>query len=80
MFKEFTRLKRKIDHFVLNVRNSAQCPEPLHRHLSALHVINGPTSVAPNSETADLMTILTFHVCRLMLCDKCNRFGYYYNP
>jgi hypothetical protein len=38
--------------FVLNVRNLTQCPESLQSGSSALHVINGPTTVAPDSATA----------------------------
>jgi hypothetical protein len=43
-------MKRKINHFVFNVSQFAQWPEPLKSGSSALHVINGPTTVAPNQQ------------------------------
>jgi hypothetical protein len=45
MFEELTRLKWRMNPFVLNVRNFPQYPEPLRSDPSASHLINGPTTV-----------------------------------
>jgi hypothetical protein len=45
--------------FVLNVPNLTQCPKFLQCGCSALHVINGPTTVAPDSATAVFVATAT---------------------
>jgi hypothetical protein len=65
MFEMLTRVKRKLNPFVLNARTLTQHLRPLQSDPSALHVINGPTTVGPDSATsvfvatATLMTTLT---------------------
>jgi hypothetical protein len=48
--------EEEYESFVLNVRNLTQCPDLLPSDPSALHVINGPTTVAPDSATSVFLT------------------------
>jgi hypothetical protein len=59
MFEESTRLERKMNTFVLNLRNLTQCLESLQNGSNALHVINGLTAVIPDSATAVFVATAT---------------------
>jgi hypothetical protein len=65
MTEKFTLLKTNLNPLVLIVRKFSQCPEPQQSGSSITHVINFPTTFAPDSANslflanATLMTKLT---------------------
>jgi hypothetical protein len=65
MTEKFTLLKTSLNPILLIVRKLSQCPEALQSGSIATHVINLPTTFAPDSAnsvflaTATLMTKLT---------------------
>jgi hypothetical protein len=48
MSEKFTFLKKNLNCFVLIMQKLFQCPEPLQSGSNAAHVINCPTTFAPD--------------------------------